>query len=421
MKRRPSGEGPAEKLKRRYRALEHEKLKVPLVQNFNETQLTEYSTVAHQAWQLYTSQLNQTVMKLVWSENDRQQYWDVGYAAFMLCYRAITDRQAKLQTDKLQRKLDRMKAGAEKLIDIADNMPNGAQKKDFEKLIDDSNRQAEELKKLADETVDVEMLDLVADWNKKLVFTAEKLKKTYSQTDWSKRFRDTSGERPRPIFKTEKETSFKDTSFRTNDHWYSHQSPSVNDWAEEVEEEYPMGSFGGRRSNSRTRWADQQQEQEHRQEDGGDQSFIRGAYRDPFLHVLDKLANRMDRPARPAPPAWPVFTDKYQDYPKWRKDVTSYLKDYCGSLKNETKVMHIKEKCFSKKTVALLDSFETLNAIFRRLEQIYKQPACYAVEAMRPFQNQKLKADTDCVGLELAYQKIVKVLRKLRNLISLIP
>ena len=50
------------------------------------------------------------------------------------------------------------------------------------------------------------------------------------------------------------------------------------------------------------------------------------------------------------------------------------------------------------------------------LEQIYKQPACYAVEAMRPFQNQKLKADTDCVGLELAYQKIVKVLREAKKL-----
>ena len=46
-----------------------------------------------------------------------------------------------------------------------------------------------------------------------------------------------------------------------------------------------------------------------------DESFIRGAHWDPFLQVLDKLANRMDRPARPAPPAWPVFTDKYQDFP----------------------------------------------------------------------------------------------------------
>ena len=52
--------------------------------------------------------------------------------------------------------------------------------------------------------------------------------------------------------------------------------------------------------------------------------------------MLDKLANPTDRPARPVPPAWPVFTDKYQDFPKWRKDIMSYLKDYCSSLKQET-------------------------------------------------------------------------------------
>ena len=107
----------------------------------------------------------------------------------------------------------------------------------------------------------------------------------------------------------------KETSFRESDHWYTRQSPSVNNWAEDVEEEWPTGSFRDR-PQSRTRWSDQDQEQRE-EEGGGDQSFIRGAYRDPFLHVLDKLANRMDRPARPVPPAWPVFTDKYQDYPKW--------------------------------------------------------------------------------------------------------
>ena len=35
---------------------------------------------------------------------------------------------------------------------------------------------------------------------------------------------------------------------------------------------------------------------------------------------------------------------------------------------------------------------------------------------MRPFQNQKLKADTDAVGLELSYHKIVKVLRDAQKL-----
>ena len=156
LKRRPSGEGPIDRLKRRYRALQHEELKAPLVKNFTETQLTEYSNVAYHAWQLFTSQLSQTVTKLSWGNADRQTHWDVGYAAFMICYRAITDRQAQLQTEKLQRRLDLMKAGAEKLIDTADNLPSDAQKRDLEKLIDDGSKQAQELKKLADEPVDVQ-------------------------------------------------------------------------------------------------------------------------------------------------------------------------------------------------------------------------------------------------------------------------
>ena len=170
-------------------------------------------------------------------------------------------------------------------------------------------------------------------------------------------------------------------------HWYKEQSPSRG-WAEEEEDEEKS-----------------QDEEEY-------EPFIRDAYKDPFLRVLNKLADLMDRPARPAPPAWLVFTDKYQDFPKWHKDIVSYLKDYCSSLRQETKVLHLKEHCFSKKTVALLDSFDTLDSIFRRLERIYKQPACYAVEVMKPFQNQNLKADNDAVGLEIAYQTIVKVLRE---------
>ena len=57
-----------------------------------------------------------------------------------------------------------------------------------------------------------------------------------------------------------------------------------------------------------------------------------------------------------------------------------------------------------------------MDSIFHRLEQVYKQPACYAVEAMKPFQYQELKADNDAVGLEIAYQKIVKVLRETKKL-----
>ena len=59
-------------------------------------------------------------------------------------------------------------------------------------------------------------------------------------------------------------------------HWYKEQSPSRG-WAEEEDEEKS------------------QDEEEY-------EPFIRDAYKDPFLRVLNKLADLMDRPARPPPP-----------------------------------------------------------------------------------------------------------------------
>ena len=58
-------------------------------------------------------------------------------------------------------------------------------------MIADGHKQAQAMKQLAEEAEDVEMVDLVTDWNKKLIFTTEKLKKTYSQTNWTKESRDT--------------------------------------------------------------------------------------------------------------------------------------------------------------------------------------------------------------------------------------
>ena len=85
----------------------------------------------------------------------------------------------------------------------------------------------------------------------------------------------------------------------SSSHWYTDQSPGTR-WAAEVEEEEK--SHGrSYRQEERPRW-------NANLDQGADESFIRGAHQDPFLEVLDKLANRMGRPARPAPPAWPVFT-----------------------------------------------------------------------------------------------------------------
>ena len=95
--------------------------------------------------------------------------------------------------------------------------------------------------------------------------------------------------RPKPSFSQD---DSKDMPKWSSCHWYSDQSPSGG-WSDEVEEEEK--SHGRKyQPRGRPRWDDHLEPEE-------DESFIRGAYRDPFLQVLDKLANWMDRPARPAP------------------------------------------------------------------------------------------------------------------------
>ena len=119
--------------------------------------------------------------------------------------------------------------------------------------------------------------------------------------------------RPKPSFNQDDSETMPKLS---SSHWSADQSPGMG-WADEVEEE-EKSRGRSYQPKERPRWNANLDQEE-------DESFIRGAHRDPFLQVLDKLANQMDQPARPAPPAWPVFTDKYQDFPKWRKDISSYL------------------------------------------------------------------------------------------------
>jgi hypothetical protein len=85
----------------------------------------------------------------------------------------------------------------------------------------------------------------------------------------------------------------------------------------------------------------------------------------------DELTDKRDQPVHPTFPAWPVFTDEYQKFPKWKKDTVLYLKDHCSSLKEETKVLLLKKHCFSEKTVSSLKDFETLEGIFYWLETFF--------------------------------------------------
>jgi hypothetical protein len=222
-----------------------------------------------------------------------------------------------------------------------------------------------DLEDLAEEAGDQQVAEEVTALQNKLNMSSRKLRKQQNELK--------AKERPKPNFNQQqsqwqshlKGPYGRDQGRRSEDkeakktHWYQQQTPGSS-WADEMEQQpLPKTTRGG------TSWYNpSHRRDEDEDEDEEDRDYFQGRHRDPFISVLDKLANRMDRPARPPPPAWPVFTDEYQKFPKWKKDIVSYLKDYCSSLKEETKVLHLKERCFSKKTVILLESFETLDQIF---------------------------------------------------------
>ena len=170
-------------------------------------------------------------------------------------------------------------------MQLTDETTDKSHIKDIENLIVESNRQVDALNAIGNEASGVEMVELVKSWKSKLVLSSKKLKEHFVKAKKAK-------ERPLPKFNRK---DSEDLQHQDSSHWYAHQSPGASNWAEEVEGEWPFGSHQPQ-PWSRSRWAEQEQEEEE------EESFIRGAYRDPFLQVLDKLANRMDRPARPAPP-----------------------------------------------------------------------------------------------------------------------
>ena len=214
------------------------------------------------------------------------------------------DWKKELKAEKLRKKAAVAKAGVKELIDLANQIGATGDPRDIEDLIGKNKKQAATLDSIADETAEMELVEEMAALKAKLTVSSKKLCRQHDEMQdqgWLK-----------PLFGRDPSVAVHNLSLG---HWYSDQSPGGN-WADEVEEEMPRRREYQPRG--RPRWNEHLEPEE-------DKPFIRGAYRDPFLQVLDKLANRMDRPARPAPPAWPVITDKYQDFPKWRKDIMSYL------------------------------------------------------------------------------------------------
>ena len=51
-----------------------------------------------------------------------------------------------------------------------------------------------------------------------------------------------------------------------------------------------------------------------------------------IVDVLSALSRRFEKPSRPPPPPIPVFKNSYKEFPRFGKDLPSYLKEFSPPL-----------------------------------------------------------------------------------------
>jgi hypothetical protein len=84
------------------------------------------------------------------------------------------------------------------------------------------------------------------------------------------------------------------------------------------------------------------------------------------------------------PPSWPTFNDSHEEFFKFKNDLSSFLNDFCADLKEESKVMLIKAKCLSPKTVKEVKLLSTVKEILDWLHERYFFPILIVEKLMQP-------------------------------------
>ena len=67
-----------------------------------------------------------------------------------------------------------------------------------------------------------------------------------------------------------------------------------------------------------------------------------------IVEVLSALAKRFEKPSRPPPPPIPTFKDSFQQYPRFKADLKSYLKEFYSTAPEHVKVMTIRKNASPK-------------------------------------------------------------------------
>ena len=147
------------------------------------------------------------------------------------------------------------------LIDLAGQIDITGDPRDIEELIEENKKQAAALDSIADETGEMELIEEMAVLKARLTTSSKKLRKQRDEMlDQGK---------SKPTFSRE-DPEVKSKS--SSSHWYADQFPGMR-WADEVEEE--------EKSHGRTYQPEERPRWNANLDQEEDESFIRGAHRDP--------------------------------------------------------------------------------------------------------------------------------------------
>ena len=103
-----------------------------------------------------------------------------------------------------------------------------------------------------------------------------------------------------------------------------------------------------------------------------------------IVKVLSALAKRFEKPSRPPPPPIPTLKDSYKEFPRFRADLRAYLKEFYSTAPERVRVMTIREKCFTKATLAKIGHLDTVKEIFATLSETYVSTDQYLEEILVP-------------------------------------
>ena len=128
------------------------------------------------------------------------------------------------------------------------------------------------------------------------------------------------------------------------------------------------------------------------------------------------MAKRFEKPSRPPPPPIPTFKDSFKEFPRFKKDLKAYLNEFYSTAPERVKVMTIREKGFTKATLAKIGHLDTVKEIFATLSETYVRTDRYLEEILVPIRKMRPVDENDHVGLETFFVHILSLATEARSL-----